>query len=521
MRKFLKIKVSVLFLVLVFTSSCKNYYRINTDPNNITDAQVSTTAVLTNVQVSTAFLVGNHLNLITQLWMQYASGTGTQTAPYDAYQFLPGDGETNTTWSVAYAQTLADIEILIRKANQQQDFIHAGMAQVLRVYVYALLVDAYDSVPFSQATAAAAGRTGNLAPAYDAGQAIYTQLFTDLDAAIANLNLTNAATPVATGDIIYSGSAANWIRAAQTLRLRLGLNVLRVNPAQGAAQINAAIASGNLITTNAQNFTVSFNNIAGSFLPLFQYNYASRRLDLCISPTLVNTMNANADPRIGMYLTTTPALTPANIYPNGLHVATPTTLGDTRVRYGIYVVNANQGTVSLGAVPLRMLTAAQVQFMLAEAELVNPGSVNAPLSVVGHFQQGIQNSMDDVRTFTVAAPNVNSVTATNATTYITNRVTAYGLLTTDNARLGFILTEKWLAGIGNAFEAWVDIRRTGGVAPALTTASNSQLGASGVAATPGANFPSSFPYPQQEINFNAANVPAGANSLVRRIFWMP
>ncbi len=493
------IKTGIATGLVLLASSCSGFLDINKDPNNLADSQVTSTYLLPTTQVGTAFLVGNHLNLLQTCWMQHSSGTGTQTQQYDIFNVFPADGEVNTVWTLAYAQVLPDLNAIIRKSTAVEDFQHVGMAQVLKVYIFSLLTDAFGDIPFKEASLGAFVK-----PKYDTQEAIYAQLLLDIDGAIANLAKSNKLIPAASGDIIFAGNVTNWRRVAKSIKLKL--LVQQRNKKQDVAAINALIAENDFIASNNANFNVGFGFAANAFHPLYQYNYISRPLDLGISTRFLDSMRVNNDPRIASYFTYTAfnvsTNTPSYVaIDNGTVAQGPS----TRSRWGRYLTNVVQAAPSAATpaptanTPVRMITKSMVNFWLAEAALtMGVGGAGADVT---YFRQALQDQMDDVRTFcaiTDPAP---------FTAYINARVAAYSALTNTEAKLNLLIREKWISLAGNAFESYNDFRRTG--YPRLALPQNPTL----------AQFPSSYPYPQDEINNNSDNVPANAQNLLDKVWW--
>jgi hypothetical protein len=112
----------------------------------------------------------------------------------------------------------------------------------------------------------------------------------------------------------------------------------------------------------------------------------------------------------------------------------------TRSRYNTYVV----GTA--GEAPVRLLTNFQSQFILAEAALIL-GTTGDPN---GHYQAGIRASMQKVGMTTAEIDN-----------YFATNPTVVTLMGTTQQKREQILTQKYIAWVGNAIEAYNDWRRTG------------------------------------------------------------
>ena len=94
------------------------------------------------------------------------------------------------------------------------------------------------------------------------------------------------------------------MKLANSLKLRLGVNLYDVDAALSKTTVESAFAAG-VITSNADNFTVTFT--PGNFAsPLYQTvnTVGSGRKDFVAANTLVDAMNASSDPRRSAYFTT-------------------------------------------------------------------------------------------------------------------------------------------------------------------------------------------------------------------------
>ena len=87
------------------------------------------------------------------------------------------------------------------------DAVKIAQIELLSVYAYQMLVDAFGDVPYSEALKAGA-ETPNLAPAYDDDATIYADLISRAQAAVSGL--TGSGTGYTSDDLIFSGSVAHW-----------------------------------------------------------------------------------------------------------------------------------------------------------------------------------------------------------------------------------------------------------------------------------------------------------------------
>jgi hypothetical protein len=547
MKKY--IRVLSLALGIVLLNACK--LDLLDNPNQVSLSQTSPNFLLNRIQLdfagpSSATGTGGFFNLASDPGMRLTRMINQGSAVYaNAYTPQGLDG----LWTNSYANILNDVKTLIPVAEQSQLFMHAGIARVIRAYVLITLVDFFGDVPLSQALDPA-----NFNPGTDGGAAIYTSALADLDKAIENFGARSLATPA---DYFYRGNADNWIRAANSIKLKL-LLTRRLVDQGAAAAINALIAGNRLISTNAQNFVFRFGanlsnpdsrhpRYAGQYSPTgggdYQSNfYMAQFVDGKGFP----------DPRLRYYFyrqvtrNTTDVnelrcitnQAPAH-YPPGMTFCIPSGIqgywgrdhlsnegippdGLRRTAWGLYPAGGRfdnnagapvaliAGAQGAGIHPI--MTESFVDFMLAEAALV--------LRTTGDPKQllesAIRKSMTDVRTFSLGsleAGTISTFEAANSISwnaevdrYVARVNQIYDGLPSNDQRLDVIAREYWLALHGNGVEAFNLYRRTGkptGMQPALER-------------TPGA-FVRSFFYPATFVNRNSST-PQKAN-VEKQVFW--
>ena len=123
------------------------------------------------------------------------------------------------------------------------------------------MVDVWGDIPFSEFNKF---KEGVVQPAFDDDKDIYPQLFTMIDAGIADIN-NPAANPSVPGtdDVIYSGNTGRWIKAANTLKLKLYTQIRKVQDV--STQVNALLATpANLINAKEESFVIQSFSVVNS-----------------------------------------------------------------------------------------------------------------------------------------------------------------------------------------------------------------------------------------------------------------
>ena len=494
---------------------------VNTNPN--LPLAVPPSVLLTGVQATTAFAVGNDLGRVTDLLIQHMAGIANQPRVYDTYLLR---GNYDNQWNnELYGGSLINSQQIIN-LTQATSPVYAGYAKILKAYNFALTTDLWGDVPYSQALQG--NTTGILQPRFDKQEDIYRgnatlniqSLFDLVREGLADLDKPSVLRP-GTDDLIYKGSSltaiVKWKKFGNTLLLKLANTISKKDPPLATAVINEVLAKGPTayMTDNSDDAEVPFGTSVGNQNPFYAYNYVNRPDDQMLSQRFLDSLNRLKDPRIARFFTATPtpvlAPTPPATAVNTTGVTTafgtftgydnggtaPVPIRTNRSRYGAYVVGIS------GEVPIRLITNFQRAFILAEAVLTLPGVTVPGETAQSLFEAGIRASMlktglstTDVAAYFAANPRV--VTLTAASTGGVER------------QRNQIITQKWIAWTGNGYEAFNDFRRTG--YPRLAIATN-----------PSSESPTSIPvrlfYPNSEISANAQNIPTPQPATTLPVWW--
>lgn len=277
------------FIMLFSVTSCDIFdLDINQDPNNPTTA--SADLLLANAQLNGIATFAGGLNNATQGFMAINTS-------FDDFNMT--NGSWNGTWNYLYSNPLVDLEKIITNAEEAgNNPYYLGVAQILKAYYFSLMVDMWGDVPYFTAFK---GDIGDKAPGYDDDAAIYADLISLCDKALANFELNSAVS--VTGDLIYNGSISKWTKAAKTLKLRLLLQTSALNPGV-STEIQALIDAGDLITSSANDFQFKFGSLQNpdDRHPMYQAGYAGGEAGYSyFGHQLMVEMLENRDPRVPFY----------------------------------------------------------------------------------------------------------------------------------------------------------------------------------------------------------------------------
>ena len=141
-----------------------------------------------------------------------------------------------------------------KAVERNQNYI-LGASKVIRCYVLMTLVDVYGDIPYSESLQGSA----NITPNFDSSAAVYDGILTELDQAIATLQLTNNGSVT---DLYYT-SKEKWITLANTLKLKMYNNcnlLTTIGTRNVATEMNAIIAADDYIDTPAEDFVFKYGS---------------------------------------------------------------------------------------------------------------------------------------------------------------------------------------------------------------------------------------------------------------------
>lgn len=501
---------------------------VNSNPNNFETAAPG--VVLTNTEIVTGFTMGNEIQRTGEILVQHLAGIGNQSADADNYK-LQSSGFADGAWDRLYQGTIYNSNGLINIAARVNSPAYAGIAKLQKAYAFAVLTDLWGDVPYSQAALG----LDNLGPRFDKQEDIYKgtngvqSIFALVREGLADLDKASATSPSVNDDPVYSGNLTKWKKMGNTLLLKLANTINRKEPALAAAVIKEVLDKGAaaIITDNADDYQIPFGASTGNQNPIYYFNYINRTTDQIVSQRVIDSMAVRNDPRLPYFFTNTPPRglggntsgtnTTVTLQP-GIPFApftppTPAPPAQTTYTFTGYQNNSGNGVPALlsnrsrpglyqigtsGEAPIRLITNFQRAFILAEAALTDPTIGNAQT----FYQEGIRQSMLKA-----------GVPAATVTAYFTANPTVVALSTLAADRdksLNKIITQKWIAWVGNGYEPYNDYRRTGYPRLQVVTPNASPDDVNSI--------PSRFPYPSSELNANTGSAPAFVKTNVK-VWW--
>lgn len=483
---------------------------LNTNPNNPTSAPPG--PVFTeDARLSAARFIGNGYDLrqtqfVAQHWAE------AQYPDEDRYARLDpastgGTWAGGTTGGGSYAQEIEDLQKVASAGIAAKQPGTYGPAQVLQSWDFEYLTDTWGDIPYSQALKGDS-TGGSLTPKYDAQKDIYAGLLATLTKDAADMSSKGAVNTLGSGDPIYGGDPASWAKFANSLRARLAMRLVNVDPTTASAQLKAALTDpAGVFTSNADMAKLVWPGDGVYNNPMTD-NFSSRD-DHRVSQTLANILIADKDPRMRIFMqpVTDSSLSGPIGYagmPNGLSASQAGTYLRTASRPGAYLY---PGATSYGYYgspankknPSYYMTYAELSFIEAEAAERSMGGLTSA-QAAGFYNAGIAASMNQW--------GVTDASAIAAYEAGPNVAYAGG-----TAGLKQIAIQKWIALIDDGSQAWAEWRRT-------CQPSTIKPGPAAVV-----NFvPRRFYYPTSEYSINATSLAGaiaaqGADNFATRIYW--
>jgi hypothetical protein len=419
------------FLVLVLVCGCSDYLDVNTDPNNPADAEER--LVLPAAQQSIAARVGNYYRITGSLWSQHytQNNTSSQYITTDNYDvenlnFLEQD------FIDMFSGGLNDLRFVKEKAEASENWTNYLIATVMEAYGFQLIADLYDGAPIQEALQ---GGQGNFTPAWNSGQEVYDELLARLDNALAKDFEANTNVSPGENDLLFEGDVEQWIRFANTLKLKLMMRYSAVDPGKAQSLISALVNSGaNFLETDAS--IASYYDEPDRGNPLYEADRRNQNTasNLKASLTLVNYLEVNGDPRLEEFFDEPTSGGPIKGMRQGTS-STPSTVLDSKTISGATVLPTD---------PVYFISLPEAYFLRAEAAARGFSSEDAKAM----YDAGVLAAFDRY-----GLDGSSFIAPGGAYEYPGGTV---------EENVEAIIEQKWIAQVGgNSMEAWFDMLRTG------------------------------------------------------------
>ena len=530
-----KIKVySIVLLSLLLGISCTDFDELNTDPNSA--SEMDPDLMLTTVQ----YLPGSNWQEQYRYWIYPGGFMNHWTGKYAVTEY-GGFGQQHSNyqerlWITYYPNVINKVVALIESTKDDESYVNVNsMARILKVQNFLKLTDYYGDIPYFDA-----GRgfyDDKLTPKYDKQEDIYNDFFKELKEAE---NALDESKPSAKYDLIYNGDIAKWKKYANSLRLRIAMRLIKINPTKAQQEAEDAIAAG-VFTSNEDISYVKYENVRSPVSGTGKGNGVATYLrgsndavgsDTYISTELVEVLEEMDDPRLlnqyycmsalndvdrtditdlvlqerGSYAAMTCQAQrfrwdPNTKYNSPWSVTIENNGSPLTINQYTYMMRPSKYLMEYDA-PYIYISYAEVEFLMAEAA-ARGWNVNG--TAAEHYKNGLEAS---VRQWTLFGAPVDE-----------NEVTAFSAANplTIGDELNEINTQLWVLHFIDPLEAWANFRRSGLPEIEFYNYQPSVNQSNGVA-------PRRMIYPVEEQtkntdNYNEAVSRIGEDNWTKRVWW--
>lgn len=495
-------KIIYFLSVLAFTSSCSDLTDLNIDKKN--PLEVPAASLFSSAQKGIAEQVVNTsvnkniFRLVNQQW------TETTYIDESVYQWTTRKISDNH-WNAYLSGTTTDdgslSDLIMAKSFVENEIILASdpdftsktaikknqlaLIDILTVYSYQILVDTFGDIPYSEALKG----SSNYLPKYDKAVDIYKDLIVRLDNDIKNIETSYPG--FGNADVIYRDNLTLWLKFANSIKLKLGINLKASGLENAIADAAIISASKGAFSSNADNAKIFYEKNVPNTNPLYVDLVFGGRHDFVPAKPFVDALVAVNDPRVRVYFAQNLKDDDGNPLPYKGGVV------GTKNSFGKFTHISDK--IQEPDFPGTYLDYAEVEFLLAEA-------IERGIAIGGtaetHYNNAITASMKDW-----------GLSNADANTYLAQSKVAYS--TANGTWQQKIGEQAWYAMYNRGFEGWTFARRLN--FPKLIPPTNADAAAEG-------QIPSRMAYPIREqtlnaTNYNAAATAIGGDKLKTKIFW--
>ena len=459
-----KLTVYSLAALVAFSSCTKKFEEYNTNPFGLSENDLNADykivgdgfkQIQQNIYSgSPAWLTQLQQNLIGDIYSGYMMAPTPFRGNSNNMNYDLVDGWNGTPWTTAYDNVMAPTKDIQGKAVKDfKDFY--GWSQILKAEAMHRISDIYGPIIYTQY--GKVNEDGSIT--YDSQQEVYNAFFKDLSEGIATLTtyandpVASAAKPFQKFDLAYGGDYKQWVKFANTLRLRLALRIAKVDAAKAKTEGEAALAHPfGLLATNDDNFNIDLGTTTHP-LNVMSNSWG----DIRMGAPAESILTGYNDPRIAKYFK--PSVDYAPVYKgirNGIAIA------DKSVYVGFSALTDFSSKIQL-------MTAAEAWFLKAEAAVRGWAGAGTAKT---NYETGITRSMEQYGfDATAYIANGTSMPAAyvdpkNAANNVSGSDLSTATIKWDDAavtevKIEKIITQKWIAMYPDGQEAWSEFRRTG------------------------------------------------------------
>ncbi len=447
----MKAPLLLLAILLTATSCTDDFSEINRDANSIAvigDAELP--FLFTSAQDAVNWGGQIEENLFAAQYCQYFANL----APYftsDQYEIIMD--WVVSVWKNHYVRTMPQLQSIMRYTDPTSG--EYALATIFMAYSTHRVTDYWGPIPYSEA-----GVPG-LTVSYDSQKDIYYDLFTKLTESVATLEGMKGENVFGSYDIIFGGNVDQWIKFANTLRLRLAIRISNVDPVKAQAEAEAAFAAGVMESNDDNAYALNSIDDQNSISRMSEWN------EFRMSAAMESVMKGYDDPRISSYWI--PAVS-TGTYEGARNGLNSVQLGDavnkdiTNSHIGpLWTSPGSGGVESYLTTPGFVMMAAEAYFLRAEGALLgwNMGGTVKELYEAGIVTSMNQWGITDQAAIDayLASTNVPVPPEDYLNSPALNDITIAFNEGDTEKQLEQIAMQKWLGLFPDGMEAWADYRR--------------------------------------------------------------
>ena len=465
-----------------------------------------------------------NFNLNDDMYAHYfAQGLGWT----DFWRYNAGWGDIY--WRDFYTDRLQEYW-LINEITEGQDMYSCVRAcnDIWNVVLWLRVIDRHGDAPYFDAEGNFAAGKGTTLP-YSNVEEIYADLIKRLKNDVALLGNTNGQVDFGAYDFLFQNNWNQWKKFANTLIMRLSMRFANVWDNFKQDFITASAACFDSPSDYAR---ISCDTgVWGDYYDR-TFNDWSNTFTNCDFMDMMNGTNKGyttgvVDPRRAFFFL--PGTAEAKVgsnwdgypfdYTSDTEATTVQAHGGNKsyARLNMYEKDGFFHYSKVGNENLSWCYSSYSEALFLKAEAVLRGWIGGDAEAI--WKAAIKASMDEIGVFVTRSGGKATISDADANAYIA-ALPAFGA--NKEMQLRSIIIQKWIALYPNSVEAWAEQRRTGypdyfsGVLtyPQVSSSSGVSVG----------NIIQRIPYPQNEYNTNAVNIPAdakdyNAKNMEKGIFW--
>lgn len=534
-KKILYIMLAV-FGFMMTTTSCSDFGDTNIDPENLNAGNINYNLLFTGSQVQALgsdWDVWRNGLIYSSTMMQH-----TTSVNWDQVFYTYSEGYNAAYWDALYSGdrgVIRDIIDVLRNWEDKPGFENDyELARIMKAFMFHRMTDLYGDIPYFEAGRAADG-IGY--PKYDKQEDIYNDLLKELNEAQANIN-TSGGSQLGSADLYFNGDLTKWKKFANSLILRIGMRLSKVDPAKAEQWVKTAVTNG-IITQQSDNailFHTDGNPNDDSAEPYGKILSKEDPDAFFLSEFFINMLKDTNDPRLALIASvvenpnipytadgfqkgdSNPAIQkgmPIGYDKNGGEWDISTAPGYPGENYRSVYSLPSRYTYSDPKAPTFIVTLAENQLLLAEAAHRGwlQGTSLSGTTAKTFYENGVKAAMEQFSFFESAGNLYSTYLTADA---INNYLTANAF---DESRaLEMINTQYYITTFCDEYETFANWRRTN--FPTLTPVDKNYPNS-----VTNGTIPRRFTYPTSESQSNTDNYTTavsrmeGGDKMTSRVWW--